>query len=261
MLVAALVPLITGGSYRRLAEAPWRWGGLLALGLGLQLLLDTSLIPRSSWHSVGFGVLVASYVILVGFCAGNVLVRGMAVVLVGVALNAFVVTIDQGMPVKIPPDWQRSSDRVSATVKHHPREPGDHLLMLTDIIVLRRLDAVVSFGDLIIAFGLVDATFWASRRVRRARTLVPPRVVETSAAGDPPDDEEVSPEATFAATANAKAVVAPEPEPETPRRPAHVGIGRARAVARSGRGARSGRSRAGASTVAIKDALERLEGP
>jgi hypothetical protein len=124
---------------------------------------------------------------------------------------------------------------------------------------------VVSFGDLIIAFGLVDATFWASRRVRRARTLAPPRAVATSAAGDRPDDDEVSPEVTFAATANAEAVVAPEseaePEPETPRRPAHVGIGRARAVARSGRGARSGRSRAGASTVAIKDALERLEGP
>ena len=29
--------------------------------------------------------------------------------------------------------------------------PGDHLLGLTDIIVLRRLDAIISFGDLIIA--------------------------------------------------------------------------------------------------------------
>ena len=152
----------TAGSPRR----PWRWGGLLALGLALQLLLDTDLIPRSRWHDVGFGILVASYVLLIGFCAGNVLVRGMAVVLIGVALNAFVVTIDQGMPVRIPPDWQRG--RVEATVKHHPRVPGDHLLGLTDVIVLRRLDAVVSFGDLIIAFGLVDATFWASRRTRRS---------------------------------------------------------------------------------------------
>src|SRR4029079_13043892 len=112
---------VTGGSYRRLAEAPWRWGGLLALGLALQLLLDTSLIPRSSWHSVGFGILVASYVLLIGFCCGNVLVRGMAVVLVGVALNAFVVTIDQGMPVRIPADWRQGTARVSSTVKHHPR--------------------------------------------------------------------------------------------------------------------------------------------
>jgi hypothetical protein len=171
VLVAALVPLLTGGSYRRLADAPWRWGGLLALGLGLQVLLDTGLVPKSAWHSVGFGILVASYVVIVGFCAGNLLVRGMAVVLIGVALNGFVVMIDQGMPVKVPPDWQSSGDRVSATVKHHPRVAGDHLLALTDIIVLRKLDAVISFGDLIIAFGLVDATYWASRRARRTRTL------------------------------------------------------------------------------------------
>jgi uncharacterized protein DUF5317 len=167
VLVAALVPLVTGGSYRRLALAPWRWGGLLALGLGLQLVLDTGLIPHSRWHDLGFGILVASYVLLVGFCSGNALVRGMSVVLIGVALNGFVITIDQGMPVRIPADWRRG--RVEATVKHHPRVPGDHLLALTDIITLRRLDSVVSFGDLIIAFGLVDVTYRASRRSRRSR--------------------------------------------------------------------------------------------
>ncbi len=173
VLVAALVPLCTRGSYRRLADAPWRFGGLLALGLGLQLFLDTPLIPKSSWHNVGFGILVASYVLLAGFCAGNVIIRGMTVVLIGVALNAFVVTIDQGMPVKIPADWLRDHANVAATVKHHPRVPGDHLLSLTDIIVLRRLDAIISFGDLIIAFGLVDVAFWASRRPRRSRSTAP----------------------------------------------------------------------------------------
>ena len=87
VLTAALLPLLTRGSYRRLAEAPWRWAGLLALGLALQLLLDTDLIPRSRWHDIGFGMLVASYVLLIGFCAGNVIVRGMSVVLIGVALQ------------------------------------------------------------------------------------------------------------------------------------------------------------------------------
>ena len=247
MLVAAFVPLVTRGSYRRLADAPWRWGGLLALGLALQLLLDTSLIPRSSWHSVGFGILVASYVLLVGFCAGNMIVRGMAVVLIGVALNAFVVTIDQGMPVHIPPDWQRTSDQVSATVKHHPRVAGDHLLVLTDIIVLRRLDAVVSFGDLIIAFGLVDATYWASRRSRRTRPLTP----APPTTGPPLDHESID-------------------SPAEPREPVSAGVGdrssgsrvaRERQHARVGarRGSSSARSGAQESTVAIQDALERLE--
>ena len=217
LLVAALTPLLTGGSYRRLADAPWRWGGLLALGLALQLLLDTSLVPRSRWHDIGFGVLVASYVVLIGFCAGNVLVRGMAVVLIGVALNAFVITIDQGMPVHVPPDWK--SSKVDVTVKHHPRVDGDHLLGLTDVIVLRRLDAVISFGDLIIAFGLVDATFWASRRSRRRRAGSPRQdpevvdVVEESDARTPEATPPVSAPIVDAHRGSNEARPAPRREP------------------------------------------------
>jgi hypothetical protein len=241
VLVAALVPLVTRGSYRRLAEAPWRWGGLLALGLVLQLLLDTSLIPRSAWHSIGFGILVASYVLLIGFCAGNLLVRGMAVVLIGVALNAFVVTIDQGMPVRIPPDWRQGQNHVTATVKHHPREAGDHLLVLTDIIVLRRLDAIISFGDLIIAFGLVDVTFWASRRARRSREVSRgrDRAPLGVASGDA-DDRSTDVEPTLAPDRS----TGPRPEP---------------ARQTVGAGARRAGSGPSHETVAINDALERLE--
>jgi hypothetical protein len=261
VLVAALVPLITRGSYRRLAEAPWRWGGLLALGLGLQLLLDTGIVPKSSWHSVGFGLLVASYVVIAGFCAGNVLVRGMAVVLVGVALNGFIVTIDQGMPVKIPPDWQTSSP-VGASVKHHPREGGDHLLALTDIIVLRKLDAVISFGDLIIAFGLVDVTFWASRRARRARVATPlaekhadaapvvREVLELPALPEPPTPVPVAPRRPDR-TRPAKPPRIRQPKPQPVRVPA----------ARKPQPETPSRSGAGGSTAAIKEALEGLERP
>lgn len=253
VLAAALVPLLTRGSYRRLADAPWRWAGLLALGLALQLLLDTSLISRSSYHSVGFGILVASYVLLIGFCAGNLLVRGMAVVLIGVALNAFVITIDQGMPVRIPPDWHQ--DHVAATVKHHPRVSGDHLLSLTDIIVLRRLDAIVSFGDLIIAFGLVDVSFWASRRARRTPRATPHRDddeppttgPDDSDASDDRDDTRVTAGlAPTGRTNRRRTRTRPRPAPE----PVRVGSGRGR-----------GRSGPAHPTVAIQDALERLERP
>jgi hypothetical protein len=244
VLVAALVPLLTRGSYRRLADAPWRWAGLLALGLALQLLLDTSLIHRSSYHSVGFGILVASYVLLVGFCAGNLLVRGMAVVLIGVALNGFIVTIDQGMPVRIPPDWHQN--HVTATVKHHPRVPGDHLLALTDVIVLRRLDSIVSFGDLILAFGLVDVSFWASRRARRS-----PRAASNRHDYEPPtpephdrDDTHENDQAEPAGRTRGRSRAKPARERE------RVGAGRER-----------GRSGAAHASVAIQDALERLERP
>jgi hypothetical protein len=167
--VALLVPLVTRGSYSRLLEKPWRWGSFLVAGLGIQLALEVLTFPKSRWHDLGFGLLVMSYVLLIAFCARNTLIRGMSVVLVGVALNALAVTVNQGMPVKVPPDWQRT-DRIHESIKHHPQDDGDHLIVITDIIVLRSpFNTVLSFGDLILAVGLCDVTYHASRRTRRRR--------------------------------------------------------------------------------------------
>jgi hypothetical protein len=164
---ALLVPLLTSGSYARLLDKPWRWGSFLAAGIGIQLALDILPFPKSRWHDLGFGLLVMSYVFLLAFCARNALIRGMSVVFIGVALNALAITVNQGMPVKVPADWQRDN-RIEATIKHHPRVHGDHMLVLTDIIVLRSpFNTVLSFGDLILAVGLCDVTYQASRRPRR----------------------------------------------------------------------------------------------
>jgi hypothetical protein len=174
LAVALLVPLVTRGSYGRLLDKPWRWTGFLLAGLGLQVALDFLPIPESHWHSIGFGLLVMSYVLLLAFCARNVLIRGLSVVFVGIALNAIAITVNQGMPVKVPPDWARTG-RIEATIKHHPREAGDRLLVLTDIIVLRSpFNTVLSFGDLILAVGLCDVTFHASRSSRRRRRRATP---------------------------------------------------------------------------------------
>lgn len=165
---AMLIPLVTGGSYVRLVMAPWRWVPLLFLGFAIQIFLEYADIPESRWHDLGFGLLVASYVLLLGFCFGNALVKGMTVVMIGVACNAVVIAANQGMPVDVPPDWEESG-WVEPTIKHHPQEDDDQLMFLADIIVLRSpFDVVISFGDLILAVGLVDMAFRASRKPRRA---------------------------------------------------------------------------------------------
>jgi len=89
--------------------------------------------------------------------------------------------LNQGMPVKFPPAW-RNESWAQATVKHHPRQPGEQLLFLSDIIILRDpYDVVMSFGDLIIAVGLCDVAYNASRDPRRRRRRTRTRTAGSAA--------------------------------------------------------------------------------
>jgi len=52
-------------------------------------------------------------------------------------------------------------------VKHNATDSSTHLYWMTDVIYLPATDEVISFGDLILAIGLVNLAFHASRRRRR----------------------------------------------------------------------------------------------
>jgi hypothetical protein len=165
--VAFLIPAVTGGSYARMLEVRWRFTSLLFLGLGIQVVLEIWTIPKEHWHDWGFGLLVASYVLILAFVARNFVIRGMGIVFIGIACNALVITVNQGMPVKLPVEWQTKS-WAQPTVKHHPQQPDDKLKFLSDIIVLDGpLQSVVSFGDLILLVGLCDVAYNVSRKPKR----------------------------------------------------------------------------------------------
>jgi hypothetical protein len=90
-------------------------------------------------------------------------------VLVGIACNAAVIALNQGMPVKFPPEW-RNQSWAETTVKHHPQQHDEQLLILSDIIILKHpFDSVMSFGDLILLVGLCDVAYNASRNPRKRR--------------------------------------------------------------------------------------------
>lgn len=170
VVIALLIPAVTGGSYTRLLDVQWRFGPLLFLGLAIQIFLEFYDLPVKYWHNWGFGLLVASYVLVLAFAARNLVIRGMGVVLIGIACNAVVIVANQGMPVKIPAAWTTEADNqwVEPTVKHHPQQPDDRLRFLSDIIVLNEpFNTVISFGDLILAVGLCDVAFHASRKPKR----------------------------------------------------------------------------------------------
>jgi hypothetical protein len=165
--IALLIPLVTRGSYTRLLNTSWQWPVLLFLGLGVQIYLEYATIPREHWHDWGFGLLVASYVLLLGFAFRNIVIRGVGIVIIGIACNAVVIVANQGMPVKIPAKYLHEP-WAQATVKHHPQQHDDKLRFLSDIIVLDHpWNTVLSFGDLILAVGLCDVAYNASRRPKR----------------------------------------------------------------------------------------------
>jgi len=173
---ALLIPLVTLGSYKRLFETKVHWLWLLAAGLGIQLVLEYYDLPHRYWHGLGYGLLVGSYVLILAFVARNFLLRGMSIVFIGIACNALVITLNHGMPVKFPPEW-RNQTWAQATVKHHPKQDGEKLLVLSDIIIVRHpYDTVMSFGDLILALGLCDVAYNASRNPKRAKRRAQRRV-------------------------------------------------------------------------------------
>lgn len=165
---ALLVVPLTAGTFQRLLGLRLHRAWMLLAGLGLQVLLEVAPIPRARYDDLGFVLLLGSYVLVLGFGLSNLRVLGMGVVMIGIALNAFVIALNGGMPYRAPAGMPRET-----TVKHRPERRGDLLPVLGDRIALGApFDVSISFGDLVVAVGLVDLCYRNSRRSRRDRARV-----------------------------------------------------------------------------------------
>lgn len=171
LLAAILVVPLSGGQYRRLGAICLARAWMLFAGLGIQIALELVDLPRARYDDVGLGLLLASYVLILGFALSNLLVTGMGVIAIGIAMNTFVIALDRGMPYRVPP-----GARTETTVKHRPERSDDLVAVLSDRIALGSpFGASLSFGDLVIAVGLLDLCYRNSRRPRpfRRRTRHP----------------------------------------------------------------------------------------
>lgn len=163
LLVALLVVLVTGGSFRRLAGVRLAYPGLLLGGFGLQIAAVSLPLPETRVGDVGFGLLLSSYVLILGFGIANLRLRSMGIVVIGVAMNALVIALNGGMPYRPP-----AGAEAVTTVKHRPERPGDLLTVLDDRILVRSpVNQLLSFGDLVLAVGLVAVCYRAARPVGR----------------------------------------------------------------------------------------------
>ena len=168
--LAIIVVIVTRGSFFALARmqvrGPWLLIGAAALQIGIGLVE----FPAARIDDLGFGLLMLSYAMLLAFCFANLGLRGMGVVAIAIAMNALVIGLNQGMPAsdEVWRDGELVSEPFEESVKHQPETDQDLVPFLGDIVVLPPpFEEVISFGDIVLAVGLVDVVFWGSRKRRR----------------------------------------------------------------------------------------------
>ncbi|HET7235281.1 MAG TPA: DUF5317 domain-containing protein [Actinomycetota bacterium] len=175
IILSMLLGLAFGGRFSRLETLRLHWWGLALLGLGIQFVplpegaAGTDLLVRSS-------VLAVSYTLLVTFAAANLRVRGMALILLGLAMNFAVIVANGGMPVKAQTLIDSGQEDVLASLeaeradKHHLLNETDVLTPLADVIAVPKpIGQAISIGDVFIYVGLI----WTIVAAMRGRTPSP----------------------------------------------------------------------------------------
>lgn len=172
--VAAVAGLIAGGTFRDFPSVKLRWWGLALAGAVLQFIPvggDAAMI-----------LLLASFAALLAFAIANIRATGFGLILVGLALNALVIVVNQGMPVTrhalVASNQSATLDDLihNGGAKHHLADGGTSLQSLGDVIALGApIDQAISIGDVCVQLGAAWFIVFAMPRRR-------PKIVEPEAA-------------------------------------------------------------------------------
>jgi hypothetical protein len=168
VLAALAVVFVTHGRIQEIVKLRPSGVWLLVAGFGIQAVLEIIHFGQSEITTIGYGMLMASYALILGFCLANLTSRGFGVIAIGVAMNALVIGLNQGMPTK-PIGSDAHGNRVfkpiERTVKHRQSRHDDLLGLLSDRILFPEpFDEIVSFGDIVIAMGVCELVYFATRR-------------------------------------------------------------------------------------------------
>jgi Family of unknown function (DUF5317) len=172
--VALVVVLLTRGSFTQLFRLQIQSIWMVLVALGIQILLAFVDIPADRLDDLGFGLVMASYAFLLAFCFVNLRISMMWIIGVGIALNALVIGLNQGMPTRDNQVTTRSGrtidEPIERTAKHRPESDDDLLPFLGDRLqVPAPIDEVISIGDVVIGLGIILVCYQGSR-VRRRRS-------------------------------------------------------------------------------------------
>jgi hypothetical protein len=155
LVLAIVLGFLMGGRLSSLARLRIRWLPLAIAALALQLVP----MPGRTWP---LALLYLSYGLLTVFAIANAWARvpGSWLILLGVVLNLTVIGVNGGMPVTR--EALVRSDQMGTLqlldeeggAKHHLAGPTDRVVFLGDVVPVRPIRAVVSFGDLLLYAGV-----------------------------------------------------------------------------------------------------------
>jgi hypothetical protein len=159
VVVAVIVGLLAGGSFRDFPSIPLGWWSLAIGGVVLQL------VPLSG--DAGFWSLVASFVLLLAFALLNLRAPGFILIFIGLLLNAIVIVANHGMPVAREALVRSGQE---STLSHLADDDTVLLVLGDSIVVPEPIGVAVSVGDLCVYLG-VAWCFAASLRPRERSTI------------------------------------------------------------------------------------------
>ena len=162
--VGFALALVLGGRFRNLAGRTFRVWFLLPLGLALQVAAVSSAGP-----TVPFLLVLLSFACLFGFALANLGVTGFWMIALGLFLNAFAVGLNHGMPIGHKALAHTGNNVGVFAALHHTQRSSDKLLILGDVVPISPIGEVVTFGDLVLAVGLVDVIVHLMRPPKRRR--------------------------------------------------------------------------------------------
>ena len=157
-LALILVPL-TNGSLKKLFTSNFKSKWILLGVIAGHLAIEYANIPKARYDDLGFGILIATYVLLIGFVVSNFSVKGIWLAFIGLCCNAAVIALNLGMPVKASGQYLPVE-----TIKHQSATSHDLLTPLSDIFIIDRLNISISVGDIIFGAGLILMCFLLSRK-------------------------------------------------------------------------------------------------
>ena len=159
-----VLALLVGGRFGNLKGRSLRAWFLLPLGLALQLAAIGSAGP-----TLPFVLVLLSFACLFGFAVANLGVTGFWMIALGLFLNAFTVGLNHGMPVGHKALAHTGNNSSVYVALRHEQRSSDKLLILGDVVPISPIGEVVTFGDLILAVGLVDVIVHLMRPSKRRR--------------------------------------------------------------------------------------------